>query len=186
MTAPVNNKASYTFARTMQRLWTDHAVWMRQYIVAAVDERPEAPEAAARLLRSTDDVGHALEDYYGKRASRRIAKLLRQQVMLCVDLVDAARFIEKTKFHDIDAVWASNGQDFVDELCGRNTAWSREQMLARWELVRTLIKDEITARLEENFDGDADTFDQLLTATLTFADELTDGILRQFADKFAA
>lgn len=185
MTAAVSNKASYEFAKTMQRLWTDHAVWMRHYIVAAVDERPEAPEAAARLLRNADDIGHLLEDHYPRRAARRVAKLLRQHALVAVDLIDAARNTDRTKFMDIDDVWANNGDDLIDELCALNVSWSKPELLAVWNRLRELTKQQLAARLEVNFDHDVDTFDQILTTAGNFADHLADGILRQFADAFA-
>ncbi len=32
----------------MRRLWADHAIWTRQYIIAAVADTPDAEHAAAR------------------------------------------------------------------------------------------------------------------------------------------
>jgi hypothetical protein len=186
MTAAVSNRSSYELARTMQRLWADHAMWARQYIIAAVDERPEAPEAAARWLRVGDDIGRELEQHYPRRTARRVAKLLRQHVMVAVDLIDAARNVDKVKCMDIDDVWWNNGEDLVDELCARNEAWSRAELLAQWDAMRQQTKDVLAARLEQNFDKDVDAFDQMLTTTTNFADTIADGILRQFADKFAA
>ncbi|HUR78668.1 MAG TPA: hypothetical protein VMZ22_12030 [Acidimicrobiales bacterium] len=186
MTASVNNKLSYELAKTMQRLWADHAMWMRQYMVAAVDERPEAAEAAARLLRNADDIGNTFEDYYSRRVARRVAKLLRQHAVVAIDLVDAARRVDRAKFANIDAVWTSNGEDLVDELCARNESWSNQELLTAWESVRQFTKNELTARLEQNFDRDVEAFDHVLSATMDFGDHITDGILRQFADEFAA
>lgn len=186
MTAAVSNRSSYEFACTMQRLWTDFAVWTRQYIIAAVDERPEAPEAAARWLRAGDEIGRELENYYPRRAARRVAKLLRQHVMVAVDLIDAARAVDRTKYMDIDDVWYSNGEDLVDELCLRNMSWSKEELFALWNAQRDFTKDELAARLEQNFDKDVEAFDHVVATAVKFSDRITDGILRQFADKFAA
>jgi hypothetical protein len=186
MTAPVSNKSSYAFAQHMQRVWTDHAIWTRNFIVAAVDERPEVTEAAARWLRCGDEFGTTLDEYYSRRTARRVAKLLQRHVTVAIDLVEAARHGDRTKYGDIDSVWASNGEEFVDELCARNLSWAREELVFKWDLVRSLTRRDLAARLEPNFDHDVDLFDQLLTANISFGDVVTDGILRQFADRFAA
>ena len=186
MTASVNNKSSYAFAQTMQRLWMDHAIWARQYIIAAVDDRPELTEALARWLRNAADVGAALEEFYPRRPARRVAKLLKQHITVAVDLVDAAKNVDGAKFTAIDQVWTSNSDDLVDELCARDQSCSRDEVAARWDLARALTEQVLTARLEQHFDHDVESFDQLLTTCAAMGDLITDGILRQFADRFAA
>ena len=44
--------AVWSLRTGMRRLWADHAIWTRQYIVAAVAGTPDAEHAAARLLRN--------------------------------------------------------------------------------------------------------------------------------------
>ena len=128
----------------VERLWFDHIVWMREYIVAAVDERVDRAEVAARLLRTPADVGRAIEKASGRKEGRRVAKALRQHVIMAIDLVDAACTENTSRFREIEAVW-----DSTDE----NEAWHRHI-----PLLKTILK----ARMEENFDRDADAFDELL------------------------
>ena len=40
----------WSLKAAMRRLWADHVIWTRQYIVAAVAGGPDADAAAARLL----------------------------------------------------------------------------------------------------------------------------------------
>ena len=179
-------KSRQSFEARMYRLWTDYAVWSRQYMIAAVDERPELTESAARWLRTADDLGAAFGEFYARAPARRIAKLLKQHVTVAIDLIEAARLGDKLRFMDIDDVWANNGHDFVDELCVRNNSWDREELRALWDLMRELTTINTVARLELNFDKDVETFDELLTIALRFADLMVDGLVRQFADRFAA
>ncbi len=41
----------------LRRLWADHVIWTRQYIVAALSGASEADAAAGRLLRNQEDIG---------------------------------------------------------------------------------------------------------------------------------
>jgi hypothetical protein len=49
-----------------------------------------------------------------------------------------------------------------------------------------LTKDEAVARLEGQWEADVAAFDQILTEILTLSDVLSDGIVKQFPDRFAA
>jgi len=38
--------SAVTLRQDMRKLWTDHTVWTRDYIIAAVGDQPDAPAAA--------------------------------------------------------------------------------------------------------------------------------------------
>src|SRR5882672_11118548 len=50
----------------MRKLWSDHVIWTREYIVAAIAGSPAANAAATRLLKNQDDIGGAVAGFYGK------------------------------------------------------------------------------------------------------------------------
>jgi hypothetical protein len=130
---------------TVARCWTDHVVWMHEYIVAAVDDRIDKAEVAARLLRTPTDLGRAIEKAAGRKEGRRVAKLLRQHVIMAIDLVDAACSEDTRRFREIETVWDSTDADET------------------WHRHIPLFKAILVARMEENFDRDVDAFDELLT-----------------------
>jgi len=41
------------------KLWTDHVVWTRDYIIAATTRQPDATAALNRLMKTQDDIGNA-------------------------------------------------------------------------------------------------------------------------------
>lgn len=44
----------------LHRLWTDHVVWTRNYVVAATSKSPDASAAATRLMKNQADIGQAI------------------------------------------------------------------------------------------------------------------------------
>jgi hypothetical protein len=182
----VTNKSTYSLAAAMHRLWTDHVVWTRLYIIGAIDERPEAEEAAARLLKNQEDIGGALATFYGKKAGNQLTDLLKQHIMIAVDLIEAAKSGDQTKFGEIDELWTRNAEEIAGFLSDANPNWPKADVLDLLNLHLELTKREATARLERNFDRDVEAFDDILTEILTLADALSDGIIKQFPDKFAA
>ena len=79
----------------MRRLWTDHTVWTRDYIVAAVDDKPDAMAAANRLMKNQEDIGNAIAGYYGAAAGQQLTTLLKQHISIAVDLIKAAKAGDK-------------------------------------------------------------------------------------------
>src|ERR1051325_9478434 len=60
------------FHQDMRKLWSDHVIWTRDYIVAAVDDRPDAQAAAGRLMKNQEDIGAAVGSIYGKSAGDQL------------------------------------------------------------------------------------------------------------------
>jgi hypothetical protein len=44
----------------------------------------------------------------------------------------------------------------------------------------------VVARLEQNWADDVGAFDEIFTEVLTLSDALSDGVVKQFPEKFAA
>ncbi|PYR41135.1 MAG: glycosyltransferase, partial [Acidobacteria bacterium] len=57
--AAKDSAAAAALKQDMRKLWTDHVVWTRDYIVAAVGDQPDAQAAATRLMKNQDDIGGA-------------------------------------------------------------------------------------------------------------------------------
>jgi len=66
----------------MRKLWTDHVVWTRDYIVAAVADQPDAQAAAARLMKNQEDIGQAVAAYYGAGAGQQLTTLLKEHISI--------------------------------------------------------------------------------------------------------
>ncbi|MEX0790182.1 MAG: hypothetical protein WD178_05335, partial [Actinomycetota bacterium] len=79
-------------------LWTDHAIWTREYVVAAIAGSPDTGAAAGRLLRNQEDIGNAVVPLYGQDAGAALTDLLKQHILIAVDLVAAALAGDKEQF----------------------------------------------------------------------------------------
>src|SRR5262245_28948949 len=64
--------AAITLKQDMRKLWTDHVVWTRDYIIASVGNQPDAQAAANRLMKNQDDIGQAVGQYYGAPAGQQL------------------------------------------------------------------------------------------------------------------
>jgi hypothetical protein len=180
------NQETYSLHSALRRLWTDHVVWTRSYVVAAVADAPDTATAAERLLKNQEDIGAAVVPFYGKDAGAALTDLLKQHIMIAVELVTAAKAGETARFEEQDALWTKNAEQIAELLSGANPNWMKDDIVDILGIHLKLTKDEAVARLEGNWKADVEAFDQILTEILTLSDVLADGIVKQFPDRFGA
>ncbi len=180
------NQETYSLRTALRRLWTDHVVWTRSYVVAAVADMPDAGAAAERLLKNQEDIGAAVVPFYGKDAGDALTTLLKQHIMIAVELIGAAKAGDTTRFEEQDNLWTKNAEDIAELLSGANPNWVKDDVVDILGIHLKLTKDEAVARMEGKWEADIEAFDQILTEILTLSDILADGIVKQFPDRFAA
>jgi len=170
----------------MRKLWTDHVVWTRDYIVAAVGDQPDAPAAAARLLKNQEDIGAAIAGVYGKPAGDKLTTLLKEHITIAVDIIKFAKAGDKGNQQQADAKWHRNAEEISDFLAKANPNWPKATLVEMMNKHLSTTTDEVVARLTKNWDADVRAFDAVYTHILMMADALTDGILKQHPEKFAS
>jgi hypothetical protein len=161
-------------------------IWTREYIVAAVAGTSDADAAAGRLLRNQEDIGAAIAGYYGDAAGGQLTDLLKQHIMIAVDLVAAAKSGDQEAFARHDARWTENAAQIASFLAAANPNWPEKDVLDLLSLHLKLTKDEAVARLTADWAADVKAFDDIFTEIMVLADALHDGIAAQFPDRFSA
>src|SRR5829696_4051696 len=185
---PVNEPVAMTPTATslredMRKLWSDHVVWTRQYIVAAVAGDSSAPVALTRLMQNQEDLGNAVKPFYGVPAGTKLTALLKQHISIAGELVAAAKAAEAAKQADADRRWHSNAADIASFLASANPNWSRDALLGMLNQHLALTTREANARLQHNWTDDQTTFDEIYSQAMDMADALSDGIRKQFPKK---
>lgn len=66
----------------MRKVWIDHTIWTRSYIVSAISNRPDQQAVLDRLLRNQQDIGNVIKPYYGEAAGNQLAELLRSHILI--------------------------------------------------------------------------------------------------------
>jgi hypothetical protein len=170
----------------LRKLWSDHVIWTREYIVAAVAGTPDADAAAGRLLKNQEDIGAAIVPYYGDAAGARLTELLKDHILIAVDLVASAKSGDNAAFATHDERWTANIRDIASFLSGANPNWPEQDVFDLLALHLKLTKDETVARLTGDWDADVKAFDDIFTEIMVVADTLYTGIVAQFPDRFAS
>lgn len=168
----------------LRKLWADHVIWTRQYIVSFASDLPDAGAAAGRLLKNQEHIGNAIVPFYGQQAGTALTDLLKQHIMIAVDLLNAAKGGDNARFQQEDAKWTSNASEIAALLSSANPNWPKQDVMDLLALHLKLTKDEAVARLTAKWDDDVSSFDDIFIEINTVADTLSNGIIKQFPDKF--
>jgi hypothetical protein len=169
----------------MRKLWTDHVVWTRDYIIAAVGDQPDAKAAANRLMKNQEDIGNAVATFYGAPAGQQLTTLLKEHITIAVDLIKAAKAGDKAGQQQADSRWQQNAMQIADFLSKANPNWPKDTLADLMKKHLSTTTNEVVARLNKDWDADVRAFDEVYEHILHMADALSDGIVKQFPNKFA-
>jgi hypothetical protein len=169
----------------MRKLWTDHVVWTRGYIIAAVGDQPDASAAAARLMKNQEEIGAAVATFYGAPAGQQLTKLLKEHITIAVDLIKAAKAGNKADQQRADNRWQGNAAAIADFLSKANRNWPKATLVDLMRMHLSTTTNEVVARVNKDWPGDVRAFDAVSDHILKMADALTAGIVKQFPAKFS-
>src|SRR5689334_25265606 len=124
-----DSSAAAALKTDMRKLWTDHVVWTRDYIVAAVGDQPDAQAAAGRLMKNQEDIGNAVAKYYGAAAGQQLTTLLKQHISIAVDLIKAAKAGDKAAQQQASDKWQQNAVDIATFLSKANPNWPKDALV---------------------------------------------------------
>ncbi|HJU44994.1 MAG TPA: hypothetical protein VJ691_19355 [Vicinamibacterales bacterium] len=169
----------------MRKLWTDHVSWTRGYVASAIADQPDAKAAADRLMKNQEDIGKAVATYYGAAAGQQLTTLLKEHITIAVDVVKAAKAGDKAAQSQADARWQQNAVQIAEFLSKANPNWPRATLVDMMKMHLSTTTEEVVARLKKDWAADVRAYDAVYDHILKMADALSDGIIKQFPEKFA-
>jgi hypothetical protein len=183
--APVSASGkAETLQQTMRKLWDDHVVWTRLFIVSTLGGLPDSAATTARLLQNQTDIGNAIKPFYGEAAGTKLTALLKEHILIAADIVKAAKAGDISKLDASKARWTSNADDIAAFLSGANPKnWPAADMKEMMHDHLSLTTSELEARLKKDWIADVAAYDKVDEQIQKMADMLSDGIIKQFPDK---
>jgi hypothetical protein len=176
--APSASQQQHDLALAMDKLWEDHVQWTRYYIMSATAGLPDAQAAAGRLLQNQVDIGDAIKPFYGDAAGDQLTSLLKEHILIAVDLLNAAKSGDKSAFKDASKRWYDNADQIAAFLNAANPKqWPLGQMKSMMKKHLDLTLQEATARLNQDWSADVAAYDAVHNEILDMSHMLATGIL---------
>ena len=183
------DKAVYTqsvvdLRDAMRKLWEEHIMYTRNFIISALGGLEDTGKVAERLLRNQDDIGNAIKPFYGEEAGKKLAGLLREHILIAADIVTAAKSGDNDGVAKGQKRWLQNADDIASFLSSANPAWPVQTLKDMLYMHLALTTTEVVSRIKKDWASDIEAYDKGHAHMLMFADVLTDGIVKQFPGKF--
>ena len=83
-----------------------------------------------------------------------------------------------------DGRWQKNAEQIADFLSKANPNWPRAALVDMMKMHLSTTTSEVVARLTKNWADDVRAFDAVYDHILHMSDAISDGIVKQFPDKF--
>ena len=173
------------FHDDMRKLWEDHITWTRLVIIGVFEDLPDLNDSVQRLLQNQVDIGNAVKPFYGEEAGNQLTALLTDHILIAAEILQAAKVGDTAGLNDAKERWYANADDIAEFLNAANPQnWPLEEMRAMMREHLDLTLQEAVAYLEGNYTASIAFYDQVHNQALEMADMLSEGIIRQFPNKF--
>ena len=177
------------FHDAMRKLWEDHITWTRLVIVGFLADPdatlPDLNASVDRLLQNQTDIGNAIKPFYGDAAGDQLTELLRQHILIAAEILQAAKSGDAAALNDASTRWYANADEIGVFLNAANPEnWPLDDMKAMMREHLDLTLQEAVTYLNGDFAGSVAAYEQVHLEILDMADMLSDGIIRQFPQRF--
>lgn len=164
----------------IRKLWEQHVMWTRSFIVSAAGDMPDIEFVTQRLLRNPADFAAALRPLYGDEKSNEFKRLFTDHLVIAADLVNSAKAGNTAAAELARRKWYENAAEIAYFLSFINPYWdSREWQMMLFEHLK-ITEELATLRLRGNFAADIMQSEKIEKQALEMADMMSAGIIRQF------
>lgn len=168
----------------MQKVWIDHTIWTRSYIVSALSDLPDQKDVLNRLLQNQQDIGNVIKPYYGEEAGNKLAGLLTEHILIAGKIVAAAKAGNQSEVAKLEKDWHKNADDIAKFLSAANPNWEFKELQDMLYTHLKMITEMVLSYLKGDWKSNIATTDKNEIHMIHFADILTEGIIKQFPEKF--
>lgn len=179
------SKQEVSLSNSMRLVWEQHVYWTRLTIISLAFNLPDVDFTTARLLRNATDMGNLLKPFYGNRIAARYSNLIREHLLIAVELVKAAKAGNQSAVAAIERRWYENGEEIAEFLSRINPFISRDEFQEMFFEHLALTTQEAVLILQKDFKSSIAVFDKIEEEALQMADTITHGIVKQFPNKFS-
>lgn len=178
------NKATCELRMAERKLWIDHVLWTRSFIVSDLANLEDKAAVLERLLKNQDDIGNSIKPYYGEEAGNKLAKLLREHIELAGQVTDAAKNGNVADLEKYNKLWYQNADEIAAFLSAANPNYSEKILKEMLHTHLKFVTDQVVARLSKDWISDIVAFDKGEDHMIMFADVIVNGIIKQFPKMF--
>lgn len=164
----------------MRKLWTDHAIFTRMFIVDLLGDLPSIDYTIDRLIKSQEQTENCFRPFFGDVATDSLASLLKEHVTITMDLLRTIKIGNTEDVTTLEDQWVTNAE-YISTLFGTvNKCYSVDELTDMFKTCLILTKYQFIARMDGDYNADVMYFDMGLNHISRISDYLADGLIEGF------
>ncbi|MFZ2539866.1 MAG: acetylglutamate kinase [Oscillospiraceae bacterium] len=163
-----------------RKLWEQHIMWTRSFIISTASDLPDLQLVTKRLLKNPNDFSNLLSQFYGKYKADEFEKLFTDHLIIAATLVNHAKSGNSNGVEQTRKQWYSNADDIAILLSSINPFWSFSEWQSLLYDHLKMTEDEAVYRLTGNYDADIVIYDTIEDEALKMADLMAAGTKKYF------
>ena len=168
---------------TMRKLWEDHAIWTRMFIVDLLANFPGIDNTTNRLLKNQEAIGNCMKTFFGDAAGDTLTSLLKDHITITIDLLKAIKAEDATRAVTLETDAVTNAENMATFFSTINPCYSRDELIEMLDTHLILVKYQFIARMSGDYNADVMYFDMGLHHILMISDCLFRGIIERFFEE---
>lgn len=164
----------------LRRLWFEHVMWTRSFIMSAAFNWGDLDAVTKRLLRNPADFASILKKLYGNKAAMEFENLFTDHLLIAAQLVKAAKEGDAKTVDEQRKKWYANADDIANFLGEINPHWSKKTWIDLLYNHLKMTENEAIQILSEKYPESIVQYDSIQEEALKMADEMAHGIFSQF------
>ncbi len=164
----------------LRRLWTEHVLWTRSFLISTIMDNPDLEAVTKRLLRNPADFKTQLQTVYGPQIAKQFENLFTEHLSIASEYINAIKAKNTEVMKAKREAWYENATDiatFLGEINPNFNKMAWEQMLFEH---LAFTEKQVAELMKEQYAKSIAEFDATHLQALRMADEMARGIIAQF------
>ena len=174
------SRGQLELSNTMIRLWIEHVLWTRMFLISTTFNLPDLTFVTQRLLQNPVDFARVLQPLYGKQTAMQFKQLLADHLLIASQLVNAAKAGDNLEADKQRKLWYKNAEEIAQFLASINPFWKeytwRELLFDHLRMT----EDEAVFLLTGKYENSIKVYDAIQSEAIEMANVMTNGMIRQF------
>ncbi len=164
----------------MRKSWLQHLYWVKMLMTSLFKNLDDMDAVEARTMRTPEDIAETFAGFYPKSQMEQLNRLLSEHTELTGQMMAAMKSKDMQRLDQLERLWYQNAEKMAALLSSMNKEYSYEQLIKSLGMHLDMLKRQMAASLEGNYDEEIRIFDESENQLMELADYLTEGLLQQF------
>lgn len=164
---------------TIHRLWFEHVLWTRAFIMSTANNTGDLEFVTNRLLRNPVDFANVLKQLYDNQVAKKFETLFTDHLVIAAALVNAAKAGDTATYEEQRKKWYQNADDIAAFLGSINPYWSKNVWQAMMYEHLKITENEAVLILNQKYEESIVQYDEIQKQAKKMADEMAYGIIKQ-------